>query len=117
MMFKLLLWLSAAVLFYRTIVSKQHWPVRFGAAAAAMLTMVGSVTARWINLADVEAYRIRGTREWLGLAAAAAGPAYLYLWSRKHRGRGRSKTISLIAAIIGFLPIVAALTFTILYAE
>ena len=102
--FTLLLWVPVAVLLWRMVVSKQRWPLRMGAAGAAMLTFVGSVTAPVSGLGDVV-----GAREWTSIALCAAGPAYLYLWSRKHRGRGKSRTVSLIAAIIGFVPIAAVL--------
>ncbi len=117
MTFMVILWVPVIVLLWRTIVSKQNWPVRIGAATAATLTAVGSVTAPWVNFTDVSDYRVEGVRDWIALAACCVGPAYLYLWSRKHRGRGRSKTISIIAAIIGAVPIIAALTLYVLYTE
>ena len=112
MIFAGLLWISVAVLLWRMVVSKQQWPVRLGAAAAAMLTFVGSITATGGNN-----FEIQGSREWVALALCAAGPTYLFLWSLKHRGRKKSKTISLIAAVIGFVPILAALIITYIYAE
>ena len=112
MTFAMLLWIPVAVLLWRMIVSKQKWPVRMGAAAAAMLTVVGSVTAP-----SGTSFRIQGAREWAALALCAAGPVYLFLWSRKHHGRKRSKTVSLIAAVIGAVPILAAILVTFYYAE
>jgi hypothetical protein len=113
MIFTILLWIPAVVLLWRTIVSKQHWPVRMGAAAAAMLTLVGSFTVR----GSEGGFQLDGTREWVALALCAAGPAYLFLWSRKHHGRRRSKTVSLLASIVGFVPILAAILFTLMSAE
>ena len=113
MAFTALLWIPVAVLLWRMIVSKQKWPVRIGAAAAAMLTFVGSFTVR----GEAGGFRIAGTREWIALALCAVGPAYLFLWSRKHHGRKHSKTVSLIAAIIGFVPILGAILITLYYAE
>ena len=112
--FMLLLWIPVGALLWRMVVSKQRWPQRLGAAGAAMLTFVGSVTAQ---PGGTEGYRIVGAREWTALVICAAGPTYLYLWSRKHRGRGKSRTLSIMAAIIGFVPIVAALVLAFVYAE
>ena len=111
--FTVLLWVPVGVLIWRMVVSKQRWRLRLGAALAAMLTFVGSVTAPAVG----SEYHIAGVREWTALAICAAGPAYLYLWSRKHRGRGKSRTLSIMAAIIGFVPIAAALVLAIIYAE
>jgi hypothetical protein len=110
--FTALLWISVAVLLWRTITSKQHWAVRLGGAAAAMLTFVGSITAR-----GASGFRIEGIREWIAIALCAAAPAYLFLWSRSRRGRKRPRTASLIAALIGFVPIVASILFTIVSVE
>jgi hypothetical protein len=112
-LFTFLLWIPVAVLLWRMVVSKQRWPLRMGAAVAAMLTFVGSATAPAVG----SDFRIVGLREWTALAICAAGPAYLFLWSRKHRGRGKSRTVSLMAAIVGFVPIAAALILAIIYAE
>jgi hypothetical protein len=111
MMFAVLLWVPVAVLLWRTIVSKQHWALRFGAATAATLTLVGSLTI------PPGPYPIAGSRGWLGIGLCAAAPAYLFLWSRRYRGRKNSRTGSLIASIVGFVPILAAIVFTIVYAE
>lgn len=115
MIFMVILWVPAIVLLWRTIVSKQRWPVRVGAAACAMLTIVGSFTMPKLDMFNVGGYRLSSTRDALALLAAVTGPVFLLLWSRKHRGRGRSKTVSIIAAIIGLVPIVAAIAVAIFF--
>jgi hypothetical protein len=116
MSFLYLLWIPALVLLWRTIVSKQGWRVRIGAATAAMLSFVGSVTAPPLFL-NLELYRISAPRDFLALAVAAVGPIYLLLWARKSRGRGRSKTVSMIAGIFGLVPILGALAVAFMYTE
>jgi hypothetical protein len=111
--FILLLWVPVAILLWRMAVSKQGWPVRVGAATTAMLGFVGSLTAPPAS----GNFRIDGEREWAALAISAAAPAYLLLWSQLHGGRGSSRTISLIAVIVGLVPIAAALTLAVIYAE
>jgi hypothetical protein len=115
MIFMAILWVPAIVLLWRTIVSKQSWRVRVGAAAAAMLTVVGSVSMPRLDMFNVAAYRLTSARDAIALLAATSGPVYLLLWARKHRGRGRSRTISIIAAIVGLVPIVAAVAVAIFY--
>jgi hypothetical protein len=115
MIFMAILWVPAIVLLWRVIVSKQRWPVRVGAATCAMLTIVGSVAMPRLDLLHVAGYRLTTVREAIGLLAATSGPVYLLLWSRKHRGRGRSKTISIIAAIVGLVPIISAIGVAIFF--
>jgi hypothetical protein len=115
MMFMILLLIPAIVLLWRVVVSKQRWAVRAGAATGAMLTVVGSVTMPRLDLFNVAGYHLTSVRDAIALLAATSGPIYLLLWSRKHRGRGRSKTISIIAAIVGLVPIVAAVGVAIFF--
>jgi hypothetical protein len=111
MIFAALLLIPVAVLLWRMVVSKQKWPVRLGAAGAAMLTLVGAATA------VPRGFEVSGAREWTAVGLSAIGPAYLLLWSLKHHGRKYSKTVSLIAAIIGFAPILAVIGVTLAYAD
>jgi hypothetical protein len=115
MIFMVILWVPAVVLLWRTIVSKQGWRIRVGAATSAMLTVVGSMVMPRLDMFDVAAYRLASGREAMALLAATSGPVYLLLWARKHRGRGRSRTISIIAAVIGLVPILAAVAVAIFY--
>ncbi|MES2119576.1 MAG: hypothetical protein V4513_03245 [Pseudomonadota bacterium] len=116
LLFIVLLAIPAIVLFYRTVVSKQKVIVRAGAGAAAMLTLVGAFVMPRFALGQSDVYRLSSMRDGLALLAAASGPLYLLFWSRKHRGRGRSRTISIIAAIVGLVPIVATLAIAMIYA-
>jgi hypothetical protein len=116
MSFLYLLWVPALVLLWRTIVSKQGWKVRVGAAIAAMLSIVGSLTAPFLFL-NLETYQIAEPRQFLAIAVGAVGPIYLLIWARKSRGRGRSKTYSTIAAIIGLVPVIGALAIAFIYPE
>jgi hypothetical protein len=116
MSFLYLLWVPVFVLLWRTVTSKQGWKVRIGAAAAATISFVGSLTAPSLFL-NVELYRIADLRDYIAIAAGAVGPLYLLLWARKHRGRGKSKTISMIAAIIGLVPVLGAIAIAIMYTE
>ena len=115
MIFKLLLWIPAIVLLWRVIVSKQRKWVRGGAATAAMLTIVGSFVMPSLDIANVSSFRLHSVREAIGLLAATTGPVYLLLWARKHRGRGRSRTMSILAAIVGLVPIFAAIAVAIFF--
>lgn len=116
LVFILILAVPAIVLFYRTVVSKQKKAVRVGAAATAMLTLVGAIAMPRFAIGEGDTYRLSSVRDGLALLAAASGPIYLLFWSRKHRGRGRSRTISIIAAIVGLVPIVATLAIALIYA-
>lgn len=116
LLFIALLAVPAIVLLYRTVVSKQKTIVRAGAAACAMLTLVGAAAMPRFALGGSETYRLTSIREGLALLAATSGPLYLLFWSRKHRGRGLSRTISVIAAIVGFVPIAATLAIALIYA-
>jgi hypothetical protein len=115
MIFMAILWIPALVLLWRTIVSKQGWPVRVGAAVCAMLTIVGASIMPSLDIFGASTYRLSSVRDGIALLAAVSGPIYLLLWARKHRGRGLSKTISIIAAIIGLVPIVAAIGVALFY--
>ena len=111
----LLLAVPAAVLMWRVVVSKQKVMVRVGAAVCAMLTLVGAVVMPHFALGEQDTSRLQSVRDGVAMLAAASGPVYLLFWSRKHRGRGKSKTISVIAAIVGFVPIVATLATALMY--
>jgi peptidoglycan/LPS O-acetylase OafA/YrhL len=111
-----LLAVPAAVLLWRVVVSKQKTRVRIGAAVCAMLTLVGAVVMPRFAFGESDTSHLETIRDGLAVLAAASGPLYLLFWSRKHRGRGRSRTISIIAAIIGLVPIVATLATALIFA-
>ena len=109
-----LLIVPAAALGWRVVVSKsRNWLLKIGAAAAAMATLVGA----FVLAGSITEFRLGNWRDLLALAAASTGSLYLLLWSLRHRTNHRHRTISLIAAMIGFVPIVAALGVALLYQE
>lgn len=110
-----LLAVPAGVLLWRVIVSKQKIAVRAGAAVCAMLTLVGAIVMPHFALGEQDTSRLETVRDGLAILGAASGPVYLLFWSRKHRGRGKSKTISVFAAVIGLVPIVATLATALMY--
>jgi hypothetical protein len=109
MIFTLLFLVPIAALMWLVVVSHSRWPKRIGAAAAAMVTAVGAVTAPPLVPSDLTEYRIANVREAVALLAASTGSLYLLLWTRIHHGRGRNRTLATIAAIIGLVPVAAAL--------
>ena len=99
---------------WRIVVSKtrQHW-IKAGAAAAAMATLVGA----FVVFGSLETFHFRDWRADIGLLAAMSGSVYLIMWSlRKHSNR-RHRTLSLMAAIIGLVPVVGIVISTVLQAE
>jgi hypothetical protein len=93
-----------AVLGWRLVVSKTRttW-IRVGAAAAAMTTVVGAVAL----MPRVTDFHFADWRDDFALAASLTGSAYLLVWAlRKHSNR-RHRTMSIIAACIGFAPAIA----------
>ncbi|HEX5238736.1 MAG TPA: hypothetical protein VFW39_09770 [Sphingomicrobium sp.] len=101
----------AVALGWRVVVSKTHnWPLRIGAAAAAMTTIVGAA----VIYDNLESFEFKDWRSDLALAAAVSGSIYLLVWARR-RGNRRHRTISIIAAIVGLIPAVATVATTLLY--
>jgi peptidoglycan/LPS O-acetylase OafA/YrhL len=109
--FLLMFLIPAAVLCWRLIVSKsrQHW-IRVGAAAAAMMTAVGALLV-YDNLTD---FQFKDWRSDAGLAAAMTGSVYLLLWSQRKHSNRRHRTISLVAAIVGLVPVAGTVLSTLL---
>ena len=110
----LLFLVPAGVLGWRIVVSKtrRQW-LRVGAAAAAMATLVGA----FVVYDDLEAFNFKDWRADIGLLAAMSGSVYLLMWSMRKRSNRRHRTISIIAAIIGFVPVIGALATGILFGE
>ena len=90
---------------WRVVVSKtrRQW-LRVGGAAAAMVTLVGAV----VVYDDLQLFEFRDWRADIGLLAAMSGSVYLLLWSNRKRTNRRHRTISIIAAIVGFVPVIGA---------
>ena len=108
----LLFLVPAAALLWRVVVSKSRsWALRIGGAGAAMITIVGAFTV-FGNLAD---FQFKDWRDDLALAAAMSGSIYLLIWAMRHRTNQRHRTISLIAAIVGFVPVLATVVNTLLF--
>ena len=99
------------VLCWRVVVTKSRkmWR-RAGAAAAAMISAVGA----FVVFDDLTDFVFKDWRSDIALAAAMVGSLYLLFWARHHRGNRRHRTISIIAAIIGFVPVVATVFSTLL---
>jgi len=95
-----LLWLA--------FTSHSRWPKRVGAIIAAMVTMVGAVSMPPIVPDELGNYEIGNVRQVSAIVAASAGSLYLLVWTRLHNGRGHNRTLASIAAIVGLVPILAA---------
>ena len=75
-----------------------------------MITAVGAFVV-YDHLAD---FKFRDWRSDIGLAAASSGSLYLIAWSQRH-GNRRHRTVSIIGAIVGLVPIFAAIATAILF--
>jgi hypothetical protein len=109
--FLILFLVPIAALCWRLIVSKTraHW-IRVGAAGAAMVTAVGA----FIVFDDLVDFNFKDWRADVGLVAAMSGSVYLLGWSQRH-GNRRHRTASIIGAIVGLVPILAAIAAAILF--
>lgn len=104
--------IPVGVLGWRIVVSKtrKQW-LRAGAAGAAMITLVGAA----VVYDDLEDFHFKDWRADIGLLAAMSGSIYLLVWSARKRSNRRHRTISIIAAIIGFVPVIAALVTSLMF--
>jgi peptidoglycan/LPS O-acetylase OafA/YrhL len=113
-LFLVLFLVPAAVLCWRIVVTKTRtqW-LRVGAAAAAMVTVVGALVVYDVlynfNFAD--------WRDDLALAAASAGSLYLLGWAQRHRSNKRHRTVSIIGAIVGLVPVIATIATVLIFRE
>jgi hypothetical protein len=112
--FLILFLVPAAVLCWRVVVTKTRtrW-LRIGGAAAAMINIVGSFVI-FDNLYDFE---FKDWRDDLALAAAATASIYLLLWAQRHRTNQRHRTISIIGAIVGLVPLIATIATFFLFRQ
>ena len=106
-----LLFVPVAVLLWRVVVSKRRWPIRIGAAAAAMTSVVGALVL-YDKLGE---FRFGDWREVVALFAAVTSSVYLLVWAARHRGNRRHRTISIIAGIIGLVPFAATAALSAVY--
>ena len=112
--FLLLFLLPAAVLCWRLIVTKSRSiALRAGAAATAMMTIVGA----FVVFPEITVFKFGDWRDDLALAAAVSGSLYLLAWALLHSGNRRHRTISILAAVLGLVPLAGALASNILYRE
>ena len=110
----LLFLIPAIVLGWRIIVTKsKNMALRTGGAAAAMITIVGA----FVVYDDLDTFEFKDWRGDVALLAAIASSIYLLVWSLRHRTNQRYKTVSILAAIIGFVPFVAAIATTYLFGQ
>jgi len=106
--------IPAVVLGWRIVVTKSRsMMLRVGGAGAAMVTIVGA----FVVYDDLDSFEFTDWRGDLALLAAIAGSLYLLIWSLRHRTNQRYRTISILAAIIGFVPFVAAIATTYLFGQ
>jgi hypothetical protein len=114
LVFVVLFFVPVAALVWRLVVSKtrSHW-IRVGAAGAAMMTLVGAFVI-YDSLADFD---FKDWRADVGLLASMTGSAYLIGWTLRPHGNRRHRTVSLIAAIVGLVPVVGAILSGLLFGE
>ena len=112
--FLLMFLLPAGVLCWRLIVTKSRtiW-LRVGAAGAAMLTVVGAIGV----FHDLTDFHFKDWRDDIALAAATAGTFYLIAWSQRKHSNRRHATISLVAGIVGLVPVAGTLISALLFQE
>lgn len=112
--FLILFLIPPAVLAWRIVVTKTRtrW-LRIGAAAAAMIGVVGAV----VIYDDLYSFNFQDWRDDLALAAAATSSFYLLAWAQRHRSNQRHRTVSIIGAIVGLVPIVATIATVLLYRD
>jgi peptidoglycan/LPS O-acetylase OafA/YrhL len=106
--------IPAAVLCWRIVVTKTrtHW-LRVGAAAAVMITVVGAL----VVYDDRYNFDFADWRDDLALTAASAGSLYLLGWAQRHRSNKRHRTISIIGAIVGLVPVIATIATVLIFGE
>ena len=111
-LFLLLFLVPVVALCWRVVVSKTRssW-LRIGAAGTAMASTVGAFVV-FDDLADFE---FKDWRSDVGLVAAMAASLYLIAWSLFHPGNRRHRTASIIAAIIGLVPVIGTLASALIF--
>jgi peptidoglycan/LPS O-acetylase OafA/YrhL len=111
LVFLLFFLVPVGALCWRLIVSKtrQQW-IRVGAAGAAMLSAVGA----FVVYDDLTDFTFKDWRGDIALVAAMTGSIYQLLWSRR-KGDRRHRTISIIAAVIGLVPVAGTIATAVLF--
>jgi peptidoglycan/LPS O-acetylase OafA/YrhL len=110
--FLFLFMVPIAALCWRLVVSKTrtHW-IRIGAAGAAMATAVGAL----VVFDDLNDFSFENWRSDIALAASMTGSVYLLGWSQRSHGNRRHRTVSIIAAILGLVPVIGAVLTGLLF--
>ena len=110
--FLLLFFVPVAALCWRIVVSKTRaqW-IRAGAAAAAMISTVGA----FVVFDDLATFSFKDWRADIALFASMVASAYLLAWSQRSRGNRRHRTLSIIAAVIGLVPVAGAVATAYLF--
>ena len=115
LLFLIMFVLPAAVLCWRLVVTKSRttW-LKLGAGAAIMLTLVGA----FVIFDEVPSFKVADWRSDAALLAAISASAYLLGWALlRRRGNRRHRTVSIIAAIIGLVPVIGTVVTALLFQE
>lgn len=111
-LFLLLFLVPIVALCWRVVVSKTrtHW-LRIGAAGTAMASTVGA----FVVFDDLSEFEFRDWRSDIALLAAMAASLYLLAWSLLHPGNRRHRTASIIAAVIGLVPVIGTIASALIF--
>lgn len=110
----LLFLVPVAALVWRVVVTKSRSALlRIGGAGAAVAGTVGALVVR----DRVATFDFRDERSAVALAAASSASFYLLLWALRHHTNRRHRTMSLIAALVGFVPLIAIAAAALIYPE
>lgn len=106
LVFLALFFAPIAALVWRLVITKtrSHW-IRVGAAGAAMVTAVGA----FVVFDDLDDFSFKDWRADIALLASMTGSAYLLAWAQRSRGNRRHRTLSIIAAVVGLVPVAGAI--------
>jgi hypothetical protein len=109
--FLILFLVPIGVLCWRVVVTKSRktWR-RVGAGVAAAVTTVGALRV----FDSLDDFHFKDWRSDIALIAASSGSLYLLFWARHHRGNRRHRTFSIIAAIVGLVPVAGTIA-TVLF--
>ncbi len=112
LVFLVLFFVPVAALVWRMVVSRTraNW-IRVGAAGAAMTTAVGAL----VVYDDLGNFSFKDWRADIALLASMTGSLYLLGWATRPHGNRSHRTISIIAAVVGLVPVVGAVAATLLF--
>ena len=112
LVFLVLFFVPVAALVWRMVVSqtRAHW-IRVGAAGAAMTTAVGA----FVVYDDLGDFSFKDWRADVALFASMTGSLYLLGWAARPHSNHSHRTISIIAAIVGFVPVIGAVAAAFLF--